>query len=84
MANPLSQLNPANAYDISGANALYRAFAESKNPMEAFGKIASQNPKLKGVMDAFRQGQTPQGVFRSMCNQRGINPDEFIRRLTKR
>lgn len=60
---------------------LYRSVFSSANPMEAMQKMMASNPKFAQIQNLFRQGQTPEGVFRQMAAQRGINPDEFIRQL---
>lgn len=42
--------------------------------------IMQQNPMFNQVMQMC-QGQNPETVFKSMCKQRGIDPDAFIREL---
>lgn len=85
MANPFNALNPSNpmrAYDTNGLQSAYKALTGSKNPMQAFQRMAAQNPRLAPVMQALRGGADPQSLFVSLCRQRGIDPNEFIRGIT--
>lgn len=49
--------------------------------MQALQQMMGSNPKFAQINNLFRQGQTPEGVFRNMAKQRGIDPDQFIREL---
>lgn len=46
--------------------------------MTAFMKIAEQDPSLKPVLNMLNQGMSPQAVFNSLCQQKGIDPNTFI------
>ena len=48
------------------------------DPMAAFMKIAEQDPSLKPVLNMLNQGMSPQAVFNSLCQQKGIDPNTFI------
>ena len=42
--------------------------------------IMGQFPQLQQVMNMCK-GQNPKDVFYSLCNQRGINPDDILNQL---
>lgn len=87
MANPFSILNPSNpmnAYqgNMGNLQAMYQAIMGGGNPMQAFQRIAIQNPNMRPILQAINGGANPQQLFNSLCQQRGINPQEFIRSIT--
>jgi hypothetical protein len=87
MPNPFNVLNPSNpmrAYqgNMGNIQALYQAIMGGGNPMQAFQRIASQNPQLQPIMQAIRGGANPRQLFNTLCQQRGINPQEFMRQIT--
>lgn len=85
MANPFNKLNPANPMNTNNINAyrdIYRMLSNSGNPMQMLNQMASQNPNMKPIIDLIRSGRNPQDIFKDMCNQRGLNPDEFIKSIT--
>ena len=82
MANPFNDLNPINAYDMNGIQNAYKTIMGARNPMQAFQSLAMGNPRLQPIMQALQGGANPQQLFDSMCRQRGIDPNEFIKRLT--
>ena len=80
MANPFYQNNmSANMAPFRDA---YKMFANSKNPMELFIKMAEKNPNLQPAIAMIQAGQNPQAVFTQLCQQRGINPQEFLKSIT--
>lgn len=50
----------------------------SKDPMTVFTQIAAQDPNLKPVLNMLNQGMSPQAVFNSLCQQKGIDPNTFL------
>ena len=60
---------------------LYNAIRQSKDPMQLFRQLANQNPNLKPILGMLNNS-TPQQVFNALCQQRGINPNEFIKSIT--
>lgn len=81
MANPF---NSRTQYNPTGnIRELYRAMSQSTNPYDMFMRLASQNPQMQPIINAINSGNSPENVFKSMCQQRGINPNEFINSLTK-
>lgn len=87
MSNPFNVLNPSNPYNtnnMAGMRSIYQSLMNSKNPMQMFQQMARGNPQLQPIMQMLNQGANPQQIFMSMCQQRGINADEFIKNLTGR
>ena len=67
---------------MGNIQSLYRAVMGAKNPMQAFQRIASQNPYMQPILQALQGGADPQQLFASLCQQKGINPQEFMRQIT--
>ena len=80
MSNPFNIMN-GNMGAIQNA---YRLLTTARNPMQAFQQLAQNNPQLQPIMNALMNGANPQQLFTSMCQQRGINPNDFIRSITGR
>ena len=76
MANPFYQ-NSMNNYQN-----IYQMLINSKNPVQLFSNLAQNNPQLKPIVNMLNQGANPQTIFNSMCEQRGINPQEFLKGIT--
>ena len=81
MANPFNIMNPMfnNMGNIQNA---YRAIMNSKNPMMLFNQFAMQNPQMQPIVQALNNGANPQQLFNNLCQQRGINPQQFIKQIT--
>ena len=69
------------SYNMGYLSQLYRTISNSKNPMELFSQMAKNNPQFEPVMKALNSGTNPQQIFETMCKERGIDPNEFIRQL---
>lgn len=86
MSNPFNTINPQNPYNVNnmaGIRNLYQSFRNSgNNPMQLLQNMAMSNPQLQPVFNMLRNGANPQQVFMNICQQRGINAQEFIRNLT--
>ena len=80
MANPFYQ--PNTNINTNQLRDIYRAFSSSKNPIELFTKMAQNNPSLKPILNMLQAGNNPQMVFNQLCQQRGINPQDFIKSIT--
>ena len=76
--NVINPNNPMNANRIGQMKSMYQAFQNAKNPMALFQQMATRNPQLQPVMNMLRQGMNPNQIFNQVCQQRGINPQEFI------
>lgn len=85
MPNPFYQnqyraVNP-NTQNMSNYKNIYQALVNSKNPVQLFNTMAQSNPQLKPIVNMLNQGMTPQNIFNSLCEQRGINPNEFLKQI---
>ena len=83
MANPFNnnRVNPMDAYDMGSIRNMYQTIMNSRNPMQMFENLARHNPNMQPILNALRNGASPQSVFESMCKQRGINPSDFLRSI---
>lgn len=61
---------------------MYRALSQSNNPYDLFVRLAGNNPQLQPIVKAIKNGGNPQQVYNEICNQKGINPDEFLKNIT--
>jgi hypothetical protein len=75
MPNPLLQPN------MNQMKELYNAMRNG-NSMQIFQKMAQNNPSMRPILNMINSGSNPQQVFYQLCQQRGINPDEFIKNIT--
>ena len=60
---------------------LYSA-VQSGNIGQIFQQMAMNNPQMQPVLQMMSSGVTPRQIFYEICQQRGINPDEFIKNIT--
>lgn len=84
MSNPFNVLNPSNpinANSLGYIKSLYQAAKNSNNPMQYFQMMAQNNPQLQPILNMVKNGGNPQQIFYQMCQQRGINPEEFLKAL---
>jgi hypothetical protein len=51
------------------------------NPYQALLELSKNNPNMKPIFEQLQKGTSPESLFREMCKQRNINPDEFIKDL---
>ena len=52
------------------------------NPQMLLNQMMGQNPQLKQAMDFVNaNGGDPQTVFYKLAEEKGVNPDEFIKQL---
>lgn len=81
--NPLLQSinNQTTMNNINELGKMLNMFKNSSNPMMVFEQIAIQNPSMQPIIAALRNGASAEQVFRSECNKRGINADQFIASL---
>ena len=72
----LNNMNPG----IQQLKGMMNMLKTSSNPQMLIQQMIQSNPQLAQVANLVN-GRNPEAVFRDMCNQRGINPDEFINML---
>lgn len=54
---------------------MYKMFQSFGNPMSAVQNMCPQ------LMPILQSGRNPEQIFRMICQQRGINADDFIRQI---
>lgn len=54
---------------------------KSSNPIETFNKLAGSNQELQPILQLLRQGVSPQNIFNTLCQQKGIDPTVFINQI---
>lgn len=82
MGNPFNALNPNNPMRGYDFNQLRNMYKNMGNPMQMLSQMAMQNPRMQPIMQALQSGANPKQLFNSLCQQRGINPMEFIKNIT--
>lgn len=82
MKNPFNALNPTpNTTGMASIQNAYRMLMNSQNPIQILQSMAQQNPSLQPVVQILKQGGNPQQVFINLCQQRGIDPNQFIKQI---
>ena len=87
MSNPFNALNGQNINNnispqsIQNIQSLYKLMC-SNNPMAVFQQLANNNPNLRPILDLVNKGNNPQQIFNYLCSQRGIDPTDFIKKIT--
>ena len=84
MSNPFNAINPINNINIGAIQNMYQMLMNSANPMQMFQNMAQSNPQLQPIANMLRNGGNPQQIFNSLCQQRGINPQQFLTSITGR
>lgn len=75
--NPLFGGNGAGGFQVNPQLAqMVRMMRGGATPQALMGQF----PQLQQVMNMCK-GQNPRDVFYSMCNQRGVNPDDILNQL---
>lgn len=53
------------------------------NPYSMLLEMAKNNPQMKPVIESLQKGESPEAVFRNLCKEKGVDPDDFIRKFKK-
>ena len=61
---------------------VYNAMRQSRDPMQMFMRLAGNNPQMQPIINAMQNGMNPQQIFNNLCQQRGINPQQFLKTIT--
>lgn len=78
MPNPFNTQNTSSTMQMQN---IYKMLTQSKNPVQLFQQIASNNPNMKPILDMLKT-KSPEEVFNYMCRQRGIDPQQFLKSIT--
>ena len=60
---------------------IYNMLRYSNNPTQLLNQMAAQNPQFAQTINFIRANGNYEQIFRNMCQERGINADEFIRQI---
>ena len=85
MPNPFNTrgVNQAPQMNMNNIKQIYNMLRYSNNPNQLINQMMAQNPQMSQMLNLIKaNGNNYEQVFRNMCNQRGINADEFIKNLT--
>ena len=82
MPSPFARFNPNNPMRGYDFNQLRNMYKNMGNPMQMIQSMAMQNPQMQPILQALQNGANPQQLYQSLCQQRGINPQEFLRNIT--
>lgn len=85
MANPFFNSVPTQFHgiDMGRVKQIYNMLCGSSNPNQLLDQMTAQNPQLAQTVNLIRANGNYEQVFRGICKERGINPDEFIRVITQ-
>lgn len=61
---------------------LYQVMSKCNDPKQMFEFLAKTNPKYQPIVDMLNNGMSPEQMFYSLCQQRGVNPQEFLKNIT--
>ena len=78
MPNPFNTRNVSPSMQIKN---IYKILKQSNNPTLMFEQLARTNPQMQPVLQMLKNGNNPEQIFNSLCKERGINPQEFIKSL---
>ena len=78
MPNPFNIQNTNSTMQMQN---IYKMLTQSKNPVQLFQQIASNNPNMRPILDMLKT-KSPEEVFNYMCRQRGIDPQQFLKSIT--
>ena len=79
MSNPLGSTIPQ-AFSINPKIKQMLGLLRAGNPGVILQQLAQNNPQLASIVQMC-QGRNPQQVFYSLCQQRGINPEDILNQL---
>ena len=71
------QSNPA----IEQTRALMQMVKNSPNPQAALAQLLQTNPNTAAISNMLRNGDSLEGIARSMAQQRGIDINQLINQL---
>lgn len=81
MPNPFNIMNSV-LPNLNNIKNVYKAMSQSQNPYQMFMNLAGNNPQMQPIIQAMQNGGNPQMIFNQMCQQRGIDPNDFIKSIT--
>lgn len=76
--NPFSNLNNNNVPQVNPQIKQLMGMMQGQNPMQMLQTMAKQNPQLKPIIDMLNNGANPEQLVRQICQQRGIDVNQFM------
>lgn len=86
MASRISQmrngmLNSPQQYNIEGVRALMQQYKNNPDSQAMVSSLLLQNPQLGQISSMLKNGNSLEGIARSMAQQKGIDIDQLISQL---
>jgi hypothetical protein len=82
MANPFfNNFNGGNGINMGQVKQIYNMLRCSNNPNQLLDQLVSKNPQMAQAVNLIKNNGNYEQVFRSMCQEKGINADEFIKQM---
>lgn len=82
MANPFfNNTIKSNGINMGQVKQIYNMLRCSNNPNQLLNQMVSQNPQMAQAVNLIKNNGNYEQIFRSMCNERGINADDLIKQL---
>ena len=81
MPNPISQALGRNQVtnNLNQVKQMMNMIRSAGNPQMMVQNMLSQNPQVSNLINQY--GGDPQRAFYALCEQKGVNPQEFIKAL---
>lgn len=84
MSNPFYSGGNFPQMNMNYIKQVYDMLRNSGNPTALLNQMAQQNPQLAQIVNLIKANNgNYEQTFRNMCQQRGIDADEFIRNLNR-
>lgn len=81
MSNPFNTMKQVNNFNMQNIGNLYQTLMSSRNPIQLIENMAQNNPQLRPIVSALKGGANPKSLFESLCKEKGIDPNEFIKTI---
>lgn len=82
MANPFfNNFNGGNGINMGQVKQIYNMLRCSNNPNQLLDQLISRNPQMAQAVNLIKNNGNYEQIFRSMCQEKGINADEFIKQM---
>ena len=82
MANPFfNNFNSGNGINMGQVKQIYNMLRCSNNPNQLLDQLVSRNPQMAQAVNLIKNNGNYEQIFRSMCQEKGINADEFIKQM---
>ena len=82
MPNPLNMnFSSGTPNNMHSFQQMYQMIMNSRNPIQLFEQMSSNNPHLQPIVNALKNGANPQSLFYDLCKQRGVDPNAFLKNI---